>query len=136
MLGKNSLINKKDYTMTDNKERTPVESAQNRMTPIEAVYITALGAARADGVVDEAETLGLQAIASIQGHEQYLEYALSYYEALKGNDNAINGALNVISESGDACKLASVVFMKYILEKSGESEEESEFFSKALARLN
>jgi hypothetical protein len=26
--------------------------------------------------------------------------------------------------------------MKYILEKSGESEEESEFFSKALALLN
>ena len=61
---------------------------------------------------------------------------MSYYEALKDNDNAINGALNVISESGEAYKIASVVFMKYILEKSGESEEESEFFSKALALLN
>lgn len=122
--------------MTDKKERKPIESAQNRMTPIEAVYISALGAARADGVVDEAETLGLQSIATIQGHDQYLEYALSYYEALKDNDNAINGALNVISESGEAYKMASVVFMKYILEKSGESEEDSEFFSKALALLN
>jgi hypothetical protein len=121
--------------MTDNNERKPIETSQNRMTPIEAVYILALGAARADGVVDEAETLGLQSIASIQGHEQYLEYALSYYEALKDNDNAINGALNVISESGESYKMASVVFMKYILEKSGESEEESEFFSKALASL-
>jgi hypothetical protein len=127
---------RKVLEMTNNKERKSIKSAQIRMTPIEAVYILALGAARADGVVDEAETLGLQSIAAIQGHEKYLEYALSYYEALKDSDNAINGALAVITEAGESYKMAAVVFMKYILEKSGESEDESAFFSKALTKLS
>lgn len=121
--------------MTDIDKRKPVETSQNRMTPIEAVYILALGAARADGVVDDAEILGLKSISDIQGHSQYLDYALSYYEALKDNENAINGALSVIAESGESYKMAAIVFMKYILEKSGESEEESKFFSNALAGM-
>lgn len=122
--------------MTDSKERKQIETAQIRMTPIEAVYILALGAARADGVVDKAETLGLQSIAGILGQHQHLEHALSYYDALKDSDGAIDGALSVISESDESYKMSAIVFMKYILEKSGESEEESVFFSRVLSALN
>jgi len=121
--------------VTNDKARKSLESAELRMTPIEAVYILALGAARADGIVDEAETLGLKSIAAIQGHEKYLEYALSYYEALKDNDAAIDGALAVISDSSESYNMAAIVFMKYILEKSGDSEEESVFFAKVLNKL-
>ena len=122
--------------MNDKKNRKSVDASQVMMSPVQAIYIAALGAARADGHVDEAETLGLKAIASLQGQEQELDYALSYYESLKDSENAINGALSVVKEAGESTKLAAIVFMKYILEKSGESEEESNFFENAIKQLN
>ena len=117
------------------KERKPIESEQSRMSAVEAAYIAALGAAKADGIVEESEKLGLEGIASMLGQESALAHAIDYFEALNDNDNAMNGALKVVAEGSQEGKLAAIVFMKYILQKDGMSNAENEFFQKAIGAI-
>jgi len=118
------------------KEKKKIDIVENKMTQIEAIYIAALGAAKADGVVDEDEIKSLEEIASFYGHQEHLKHAHNYYMALHDNQSAIDGALKIISQSDDIFKFAAGLFMRYILEKNNITEVESKFFNDALTKLN
>lgn len=120
--------------MTDT-ERKPIAADESYMTETEAAFIAALGAARADGIVEQSEHRSLTEIAEITGQGAELAHAEQYFEALKDNDNAMDGALSVLSKGSDVGKLAAATFMKLVLDKDGSNEAENVFFTKAVEHL-
>ena len=120
---------------TDKKDRIAVDVDKKEMTAVEAIYIAALGAAKADGVVDDEENSALEGFASIFSQQEYLRYAEAYFGALKDNEGAINGALKVIAKSDQAHQMAAILYMKYILEKDGVNEAENTFYTNAVKKI-
>ena len=115
--------------------KTKVEISSKNMSDIEATYIMALGAAKADNVLEKSEIEQIKSISEIFNHNEYFEYAFDYFEAFKDNDKAINGAIQVLKNSTELSKMSAVLFMKYILQIDGMNDDESAFFVKVCKEL-
>lgn len=111
-------------------DKVKLTTKNKTMSDLEAIYIMALGAAKADNVLKDSEIDQIKSISNLFGHAEYFEHAMDYFDAFEDNDSAINGAVQVIKNSTKSSKLAAVIFMKYILQVDGMNEDESKFFLK------
>ena len=116
-------------------EKTKLETTARHLTPNVAIYVMAIGAARADNVEEESEINAIKEIASVFGHETHYEDASAYFSEFHSNEKAIGGAINVLKEGNPSAKLAAVVFMKYVLGVDGISQEESAFDNKVVDQI-
>jgi len=116
-------------------EKTKLETTERHLTPNVAIYVMAIGAARADNVEEESEINAIKEVASVFGHETHYEDASAYFSEFHSNENAIGGAIKVLKDGNPSAKLAAVVFMKYVLGVDGISQEESAFYNKVVDQI-
>jgi|SaaInlV_200m_DNA_6_1039755.scaffolds.fasta_scaffold15981_2 hypothetical protein len=124
-----------DLRLAHMNNKIKIETSNKNMSDIEATYIMALGAAKADNVLDKLEIDEIKSISEIFNHNEYFEYAFDYFEAFNNNDKAINGAIQVLKNSTESSKMSAILFMKYILQIDGMNEDESSFFLKVSKEL-
>jgi len=111
-------------------KKIKIEASYKNMSDLEATYIMALGAAKADNILEDSEIEQIKSISDIFNHSKYFEYAFEYFEAFDGNESAINGAIQVLKNSSESARMSAILFMKYILQIDGMNEAESTFFLK------
>ena len=119
----------------NSKERKAVECSTEYLSDLQSVYIAALAAARADGVVDSDEETMLFQVSQFFGHEQVLNNAFAYFEAFQDNGAAMEGVMKCLEESSDTGKLAAFLFMQAVAGLDGVNEKEADFLSQVKSRI-
>lgn len=121
--------------MSDSAERKAIEASTEYLSDIQSVFIAALAAARADGTVDSSESDLLSQMASSLGQQKALQNAFDYFDSFKTNESAMEGVLKCLEASSDTTKLASLLFMKMVLDLNGMDEAESKFYQTVSDRI-
>ena len=112
-----------------------IEFTKRDLTPEGAIYVMAVAAVRADGVIDDDELNVILTIAKNLGHTQQVEDAIAYHTELGENDKAMVGAMKVIKKSSEAAKVGALALMMYVLDQDDLYESEVEFYDKVVAEL-
>jgi hypothetical protein len=111
-------------------------SSESYLTELEAVYIMGIGAAKADGKLEDSELATLKEVSEIFGEEKQLENAYEYFEAFEESDSAINLAIEVLGKNDPSAKVAAVLLMQKVLEVGGMNQEESAFYKRVTDKLS
>tara|TARA_B110000091_G_C13644026_1_gene402479 strand:+ start:433 stop:801 length:369 start_codon:yes stop_codon:yes gene_type:complete len=120
--------------MNDNKKEK-LDFDQRDLTVETALYVMAVGAVLADGVVEDDELGVVCDIADMFGHEAYFDDAILYHEHFKDNTKAMKGAVTLIKKSSEAAKIGAVAFMSYVLVQDGVNQSESDFYDMVVTEL-
>lgn len=117
------------------KDKNKLDFTQRDLTVEGAMYVLAVAAVRADGVIEDDELAAILLIADTLGHKQQVDDAIAYHNELGENDKAMLGAMRVIKESSEAAKVGALALMSYVLEQDDLYESEVEFYDKVVAEL-
>ena len=120
--------------MNDNKKEK-LDFDQRDLTVETALYVMAVGAVLADGIVEDDELGVVCDIADMFGHEAHFDDAISYHEHFKDNKKAMKGAVTLIKKSSEAAKIGAVAFMSYVLVQDGVNQSESDFYDAVVTEL-
>ena len=120
----------------NNKKKNKIETKINRLDSLQAAYVMAICAAKADGKVEEAEIEDIHSICELLGHDEALNDAYSYVELFQENDDAINLAITALEKSPPVASLAAIMLMESVLAQNGLNKEENEFYEKVLQRVS
>ena len=85
--------------MSDKKKGNKIDTKVSRLDALQAAYVMGVGAARADGVVEQSELNELTDIAGVLGHEEALDDAFSFMELFEDNEDAVNLAVTALEKS-------------------------------------
>ncbi len=118
-----------------NKDKNKLDFTQRELTIEGAMYVLAVAAVRADGVIEDDELTAILVIADTLGHNQQVDDAIAYHNELGENDKAMLGAMRVIKESSEAAKVGALALMSYVLDQDDLYESEVEFYDKVVAEL-
>mgnify|MGYP001391527861 CR=1 FL=1 len=111
-------------------------SSESYLTELEAVYIMGIGAAKADGKLEDLELTTLKEVSEIFGEEKQLEDAYEYFEAFEESDSAINLAIEALGKNDPSAKVAAVLLMQKVLEIGGMNQAESAFYKRVIDKLS
>jgi len=117
------------------KDKNKLDFTQRELTIEGAMYVLAVAAVRADGVIEDDELTAILVIADTLGHNQQVDDAIAYHNELGENDKAMLGAMRVIKESSEAAKVGALALMSYVLDQDDLYESEVEFYDKVVAEL-
>jgi hypothetical protein len=117
----------------ENKEK--IDFNKRELTVETALYVMAIGAVLADGVVEDDELGVVCDIADMFGHESHFDDAISYHEHFKDSEKAMKGAVSLIKKSSEAAKIGAVAFMSYVLVQDGVNQSESDFYDMVVTEL-
>jgi CTP synthase (UTP-ammonia lyase) len=117
------------------KNKNKLDFSQRELTAEGAIYVLAVAAVRADGVIEDEELNAILSIAETLGHNQQVDDAIAYHNELGENDKAMLGAMRVIKGSSESAKVAALALMSYVLEQDDLYESEVEFYDKVVAEL-
>ena len=117
------------------KDKNKLDFTQRDLTIEGAMYVLAVAAVRADGVVEDDELASILVIAETLGHNQQVDDAIAYHNELGENDKAMLGAMRVIKEASEAAKVGALALMSYVLEQDDLYESEVEFYDKVVAEF-
>tara|TARA_B100000686_G_C16090620_1_gene618401 strand:- start:134 stop:505 length:372 start_codon:yes stop_codon:yes gene_type:complete len=120
----------------NDKKKNKIETKINRLDSLQAAYVMAICAAKADGKVEEAEIEDIHSICELLGHDEALNDAYSYVELFQENDDAINLAITALEKSPPVASLAAIMLMESVLAQNGLNKEENEFYEKVLQRVS
>ena len=119
----------------NNKKKNKIDAKVSRLDALQAAYVMGVGAARADGIVEQSELNELTDIAGVLGHEEALEDAFSFMELFEDNDSAVNLAITALEKSTPTAKLAALLLMETVLADDGVNKEENKFYEKVLGQI-
>tara|TARA_B100000945_G_C20374459_1_gene593847 strand:+ start:153 stop:521 length:369 start_codon:yes stop_codon:yes gene_type:complete len=117
------------------KDKNKLDFTQRDLTIEGAMYVLAVAAVRADGVIEDDELASILVIAETLGHNQQVDDAIAYHNELGENDKAMLGAMRVIKEASEAAKVGALALMSYVLEQDDLYESEVEFYDKVVAEF-
>lgn len=120
--------------MSDTK-KDKIDFNKRELTVETALYVMAVGAVLADGVVEDDELGVVCDIADLFGHESHFDDAIEYHEHFKDNAKAMKGAVSLIKKSSESAKIGAVAFMSYVLAQDGVNQSESDFYEMVVAEL-
>ena len=121
--------------MSENKKNNKLDAKSSRLDSLQAVYIMGVGAAKADGKVDEAEIEQLESISSMLGHEEQFTHAFEYFDQFQDNDDAIKLAIGALKKSQPAAKLAAILLMEVILAEGDINKAEDLFYQQVVNEI-
>ena len=121
--------------MSDKKKGNKIDTKISRLDALQAAYVMGVGAARADGVVEQSELNELTDIAGVLGHEEALDDAFSFMELFEDNEDAVNLAITALEKSTPSAKLAALLLMETVLAEDGVNKEENAFYEKVLGKI-
>jgi|TARA_A100001035_G_scaffold247350_1_gene216817 hypothetical protein len=121
--------------MSDKKKGNKIDTKVSRLDALQAAYVMGVGAARADGVVEQSELNELTDIAGVLGHEEALDDAFSFMELFEDNEDAVNLAVTALEKSTPSAKLAALLLMEIVLAEDGVNKEENAFYEKVLSKI-
>ena len=121
--------------MSDKKKGNKIDTKISRLDALQAAYVMGVGAARADGVVEQSELNELTDIAGVLGHEEALDDAFSFMELFEDNEDAVNLAVTALEKSTPSAKLAALLLMEIVLAEDGVNKEENAFYEKVLSKI-
>jgi len=118
-----------------NEDKKKIDFTKRELTPEGAIYVMAVAAVRADGVIEDDELGVIMEIAENLGHIEQVNDAIAYHSELGENEKAMVGAMKVIKNSSEAAKVGALALMMYVLEQDDLYESEVEFYDKVVAEL-
>lgn len=121
--------------MSDKKKGNKIDTKISRLDALQAAYVMGVGAARADGVVEQSELNELTDIAGVLGHEEALDDAFSFMELFEDNEDAVNLAITALEKATPSAKLAALLLMETVLAEDGVNKEENAFYEKVLGKI-
>ena len=121
--------------MSDKKKGNKIDTKISRLDALQAAYVMGVGAARADGIVEQSELNELTDIAGVLGHEEALDDAFSFMELFEDNEDAVNLAITALEKSTPSAKLAALLLMETVLAEDGVNKEENAFYEKVLGKI-
>ena len=121
--------------MSDKKKGNKIDTKVSRLDALQAAYVMGVGAARADGVVEQSELNELTDIAGVLGHEEALDDAFSFMELFEDNEDAVNLAVTALEKSTPSAKLAALLLMEIVLAEDGVNKEENAFYENLLSKI-
>ena len=120
--------------MGDKKNK--IDASIKRLDSLQAAYVMAMCAAKADGKIEDAEIEDITSISNLLGHSDALNDAISYVELFQENDDAISLAITALEKSPPVASLAAVLLMESVLSQNGFNKEESDFYEQVLNRVS
>ena len=119
----------------NDKKKNKIETTIRRLDSLQAAYVMAICAAKADGKVEDAEIEDIHSISELLGHDEALKDAYSYVELFQENDDAISLAITALEKAPPVASLAAVMLMESVLAQEGFNKEENEFYEKVIGRI-
>jgi 4-aminobutyrate aminotransferase-like enzyme len=119
----------------DNKKNNLLEAKISNLDTLQAVFIMGVGAAKADGKVEDAEIEQLESISAMMGHEKEFVHAFAYFEQFEDSENAIQLAILALKKSAPSAKLAAILLMEAVLAEGGLNKAENDFYNKVVNQI-